>query len=117
MKERFKKRDKLLVTLAVICFLAICYFIKLPCVFQYLTDMPCITCGMTRAWMSVLRLDFLAAFRYHELFWTVPILYLFFWFDGALFKKKKVDMAVFALILVALCIRWLIILPGHLTLA
>ena len=40
-------------------------------------------CGMTRAYLSLLKLDIASAFRYHPLFWMPPLLIL------SLFIKKE----------------------------
>ena len=110
MKKTLAKWDKIIVTAAIVCVLAVCYALRVPCVFSYVTALPCLTCGMTRAWLSLLQLDLSAAFGYHSLFWTVPVLYLFFWFDGALFGKRAVDLSVFWGILGAFVIRWIVVL-------
>jgi len=44
------------------------------CPFKSVLGVPCLACGMTRAFFSLLRLDFRQAFRYHPLFFTVPFL-------------------------------------------
>lgn len=49
------------------------YLLDIGCVFRLMTGIPCPGCGMTRAWLAALRLDFAAAFAYHPLFWVVPI--------------------------------------------
>ena len=43
------------------------------CPIKFITGISCPGCGMTRAWLEALRLDFDAALAYHPLFWTVPI--------------------------------------------
>lgn len=53
------------------------------CPIKYLTGVSCAGCGMTRAWLSVLRLDFSTAFYYHPLFLFPPIAIV-----GILFKSK-----------------------------
>ena len=42
------------------------------CVFRAVTGIACPTCGMTRAYLSLLKLDLKSAFYYHPLFWVVP---------------------------------------------
>lgn len=42
------------------------------CPIRFLTGISCAGCGMSRAWLSLLRLDMEAAFRYHPLF-LLPI--------------------------------------------
>ena len=49
------------------------YLLDLGCIFKTMTGLSCPGCGMTRAWLSALRLDFSAALAYHPLFWAVPI--------------------------------------------
>jgi hypothetical protein len=45
-----------------------------PCMLYKLTGLQCGGCGLTRAAVSLLRLDFAAAFGYHAL-WPVFVLY------------------------------------------
>lgn len=42
------------------------------CPIRFLTGISCAGCGMSRAWLALLRLDIKAAFRYHPLF-LLPI--------------------------------------------
>lgn len=42
------------------------------CPIKFMTGVSCPGCGLTRAWLEVLRLDVPAAFAYHPLFWLVP---------------------------------------------
>lgn len=60
------------------------YSITVGCPFRRLTAIPCPFCGMTRAVLSALRLDFTSAFNYHPLFFLIPLLGLFL-----LFHVKK----------------------------
>lgn len=41
----------------------------ITCPILFLTGVSCAGCGMSRAWIALLRLDVVAAFRYHPLFW------------------------------------------------
>ena len=64
--------------IAFYLFLELCCGITCPIL--YLTGISCAGCGMSRAWLSLLKLDVAAAFSYHPLFWLpVPaaILLLF----------------------------------------
>lgn len=58
-----------------------------PCLFRRITGIPCIGCGLSRAWLAALRLDFCDAFRHHPMFWSIPVLMLLALFDGKLFRK------------------------------
>ncbi len=49
------------------------------CIIRRITGLPCPTCGMTRAGLSLLYLDFSGAFDYHPLiFFVVPALFIGF---------------------------------------
>lgn len=39
------------------------------CPIRFLTGISCAGCGMSRAWLSLLRLDLAGALYYHPLFW------------------------------------------------
>lgn len=76
------------------------------CVWKELTGFICPGCGFTRATLAALKLDFAAAFRWHPMFWCLPILAVFFLRDGIFTGKKNVDIAVFAVIAVGIFVSW-----------
>lgn len=48
----------------------------MPCINKFFIGVSCPGCGMTRAWLYALRLDFKQAFYYHPLFFCVPLVLL-----------------------------------------
>lgn len=71
-----------------LCGLLLCWVVfRWPCVVRAVTGIPCPGCGLSRAWLAALRLDLAAAFFYHPLFWTVPLLGVYMLWDGELFQK------------------------------
>lgn len=46
---------------------AILYFFKTPCFFRLFTGIPCPSCGMTRAFLSLIKLNLRESFYYHPL--------------------------------------------------
>lgn len=61
----------LAVAIAVICIIE--NILGIGCPIRHFTGIPCAGCGMTRAILSALRLNFHQAFYYHPLFWMVPV--------------------------------------------
>ena len=57
------------------------YFLEITCPILYLTGISCAGCGMSRAWIRLLHLDFAGAFYYHPLFWipAVAVILVPFW--------------------------------------
>ena len=66
-------RDALSLCLFIAGMAIALYLVDLGCIFKTVTGLSCPGCGMTRAWLSALRLDFSSALAYHPLFWAVPI--------------------------------------------
>ena len=67
--------------LAVFLYYFVLHIMGIGCPIRYLTGISCAGCGMTRAWISVLKLDFTAAWFYHPLFLLPPVVvsYHLFW--------------------------------------
>ncbi len=72
------------------------------CVFRKTTGVPCPGCGMTRAHLAALRLDFKDAFFYHPLwFLPAPLAAAELFFPGGVFRSKKAQNALTAVLLAA----------------
>lgn len=93
---------------------AVWYFSGLPCVLRTLTGIPCITCGVTRAWLAAFRLDFIGAFRQYPMFWSIPLLLLFLIYDGMLFSNRKVNFWILGMILAGIVLIYFARLFGFL---
>ncbi len=100
-------KQKLLITAAVLLFAVLLYLSPISCPFLAVTGVRCFGCGMTRALLSALRLDFAAAFSYHFMFPSVPLLYLCFLKDGKLFKNKTLNIVFYVIIILGFVINWI----------
>lgn len=78
------------------------------CPIRALTGIPCPGCGMSRAWLAVLRLDFRAAFYYHPLFWTVPAAVIVFIFRKKLLPGKIMQTVALSALLAAFMIVYIL---------
>ena len=57
---------------AIILFYAVLELLGVTCPIKFVTGISCPGCGMSRAWLAALRLDWRTAFRFHPLF-LLPI--------------------------------------------
>ena len=101
-------RGKLLLTAAYLCLLLVLRHFELPCIFLSLFRIPCPGCGMSRAINAAVHLDFAGAFQYHPMFWSVPILYLYFLFDRGLFQNRKHNCIFLSLVAAGFVLQWLL---------
>lgn len=77
---------------------------EIPCLLRRMTGLICPACGMSRAWLAALRLDAAAAFRYHPMFWSVPVLALLWLFDGKLLPRPWMNRMLLILLLTGLLV-------------
>lgn len=106
MKKITQWKTKLACTVAYLCIVLLLRYANVPCIFIRFLGIPCPGCGMTRAMLAAFRLDWAAAFAYHPMFWSMPILYLYFLFDGRLLGKQKLDRFVLIFFLVGFLLQW-----------
>lgn len=115
MRKPANLKWKLLVLGLFAVLVAVWIILQLPCVIRYVTGLICPGCGMTRAWLAVLRLDIGGAFQQHPMFWSVPVLALFAFYDGRLFKNRRVNTLVLGGLIVGLLLCYLIRLISFLS--
>lgn len=78
------KRIKTFVSYLPCVVLLYIFYEIVGCPIKTLTGIPCMGCGMTRAWKSVLTFNFPKAFYYHPL-WVIPGIFVFMY----LFVKNR----------------------------
>lgn len=100
-------KSKMILTGGIILAVILMYVTGFGCVFKRLTGIPCHGCGMTRAVLAALRLDFRAAFEYHAMFWSLPLMYLTFLFDLKPFRWKYLNWTINGLIVVGFMANWI----------
>lgn len=104
-----QKLSEKIITLASIAVLVVVMnILDIACLFKELTGIPCPGCGMTRAYISLLYLDVRSAFHYHPMFWAIPLLVLFYLFDGKLFRQKWLNTTLLVGILAGFIICWVV---------
>lgn len=74
-------KSRLLLSLLILVFYTFLSLFNAGCPIKYFTGISSPGCGMTRAVLAALRLDFKAAFYYHPLFLLTPFMYFLFLFD------------------------------------
>lgn len=76
------------------------------CVIYNTTGLPCPSCGMTRAFLYLAKLDFAKAFHYHPLFPMVPLLF-FSYLKG----NQKLLITICLIFIVVWLIRMVLYFP------
>lgn len=109
IKSIKNKKAKCLGTIGVACVILIAHILNIPCLFKSIFGFSCIACGMTRAWLSVFRLDFVSAYDFNRMYWCIPILYLYIIFDGKLFKNQIINKCLLVFIIGALIGNYLFV--------
>ena len=86
MKNGILKRIVIiaLITLTIIIF----NFIGVGCPILFLTGIPCMGCGITRATVALLKGNLNRAFKYHPLIFLVPLM-CFLMFDDRMVDKNS----------------------------
>lgn len=114
MKQRKNSetvRTVITVTAIVLAVLAVDYvrkaYLGSGCVFKALFDIACPACGMTRAYTSLLRLDFASAFHYNPAWWTPPIAAATAVLALADKKRAKIYLIIFIADMVVLFAVWI----------
>lgn len=100
----------------LILLLVAVFILDVGCPIRRLTGIPCPGCGMTRACLAAVRLDFAEAFRMHPLwFLIVPLLLLTVLHPGQLFKSKRTENlfwgALTVLVVGVYLVRMLLLFP------
>lgn len=102
-------KDKLLTCGILLICVTVFWIFQIPCFFNALFGIPCPGCGMTRAFVNVIKLDFVGAFEMHAMFWSMPILLGYYLKDWHLFKNKWINIGVISLIGIGFLINWIVL--------
>lgn len=97
-----KHKDLICLGATIVFVYAVMHFVGIGCPIRFVTGISCLGCGMTRAWLSVLRLDFAAAFYYHPLFALPPVaafVYLY---------KSKINLKIYKIIMLTMAMAFII---------
>ncbi len=84
-----KYSEALLAICAVALVYGIFHIVGIGCPIKFVTGISCAGCGMTRAYLALLHLDFTGAFHYHPLFMLPPLALLL------LLNKKRVSPKIY----------------------
>ena len=106
--SKMKNLKKRLISCAwILGTILIMYIFKIPCLIKWAFGIECPGCGITRAYISLFRLDLKQAFMYNRMFWVVPFCFLFYLFDGQLFKNKWVNVILEGGMYLLLILNWI----------
>ena len=100
-------KPKLIVTFGILVYAVVLYVLPVSCIFKEIFGFKCPGCGMTRALLAVLHADFKAAFGFHWMVWSLPVLYLCFLYDGRLFDSKLMNVLLYAAVSMGFIANWL----------
>ena len=99
----FIKKHKGILTLgfSLLLYVLFLYFTGIGCPIKFISGICCPGCGMTRAVISALKLDFKQAFYYHPLWCITPLAFVLL----ILFRKNKrafnICVTVFCIMFIA----------------
>ena len=84
------------------------YGIGIPCIFHELTGLYCPGCGISRAIVSLIKLDFYQALRYNLLiFFLIPYICIYFFLKYIIKGKKELPEWSLYLLLVIIIVYFI----------
>ena len=89
MKKKLKEFG--MVALMIVAAMIFLFVADIGCVVRYMTGISCPGCGMTRAFLSLLQLNFEQAWHYHPMIYVLPIFAVVYLFTR---RKKRIGNAV-----------------------
>lgn len=101
-----KWKEKLLTLLLLAVLVWARWQFRIPCPIREWVGIPCPGCGMSRAYVCLLGGTVTEAFRFHGMFWSIPILGVYYLTDGRLFQKKWIDNTILIAIAVGFAANW-----------
>lgn len=90
-------RRHIFIFVIIAVYFIIGYILNITCPIKYIMDAPCPTCGMTRAMLALVRLDFKGYVQYNPMAFFMVIAVILLIHRNLLRKKKLVDW-IFALV-------------------
>lgn len=94
-KEKIKEYLKLLCGFLLV----LAVYIPFGCPIRFFTGISCAGCGMSRAYLQLLHLNFREAFYYHPLF-VCPIIFVIVFILSELGFPKKYAKAIYSVIVI-----------------
>ena len=90
------------------------WYFETGCLVQRVFYIPCMTCGMTRAFFAMINGNFGLSFETHPMLLSLPVLIVMFLFSEKLFdgKLKKYSVALLILIVSGFVLNYFRILGG-----
>ena len=102
MKNIFKQlKEKLPFPLILIFILIAPFYLTIGCPIQFLTGISCFGCGMSRAAIALLQLDFATAFKMHPMIFIMPFVALVILFRKKIPKKVLNGLFIIGAVLMA----------------
>lgn len=90
-------------TAAVVVLYVVLENLGITCPIKFFTGISCAGCGMSRAWLSVLRLDMAGAFRYHPLFFLPPVALV------VILLKSKMNIKIYKIFMFTIVTAFVIV--------
>ncbi|MBR4040064.1 MAG: DUF2752 domain-containing protein [Clostridia bacterium] len=103
-----KRSRMLFAALCIGLYAGVMFALDLPCPILALLHIPCFGCGMTRALIAAAQLRFGEAFSCHRMFWSVPLLIVLLLYEGAPFRRRWLNAALLACLLLGFFLNWLL---------
>jgi len=103
-----QRADKWLILLLIGAGLFGFRLLGITCLWLEALRFPCPGCGFTRALGYALRGQFSAAWAYHPMFWSAPLLVLQFFADGRLFRREVLNRICLWVLLVGFGSVWVL---------
>lgn len=88
---------------AVVVLYVVLENLGITCPIKFFTGISCAGCGMSRAWLSVLRLDMAGAFRYHPLFFLPPVALV------VILLKSKMNIKIYKIFMFTIVTAFVIV--------